>query len=38
LLVDNGGRSWISFDDYAIAFLDEFQSGAHIRQRITVGY
>ncbi|SAK53887.1 NAD-dependent epimerase/dehydratase [Caballeronia pedi] len=38
LLVDNNGRSWISFDDYAIAFLDEFQKGAHIRQRITVGY
>ncbi|SAK74297.1 NAD(P)-dependent oxidoreductase [Caballeronia ptereochthonis] len=38
LLVDSNGRSWISFDDYAIAFLDEFESGAHIRQRITVGY
>jgi putative NADH-flavin reductase len=38
LLVDGSGRSWISFDDYAIAFLDEFESGAHIRQRITVGY
>ncbi|BCQ25190.1 NAD(P)H-binding protein [Caballeronia sp. NK8] len=38
LLVDNNGRSWISFEDYAIAFLDEFQKGAHIRQRITVGY
>lgn len=38
LLVDGSGRSWISFDDYAIAFLDEFESGTHIRQRITVGY
>ena len=38
LLVDSSGRSWISFDDYAIAFLDEFESDAHIRQRITVGY
>ncbi|SAK57984.1 NAD-dependent epimerase/dehydratase [Caballeronia hypogeia] len=38
LLVDGSGRSWISFDDYAIAFLDEFERGAHIRQRITVGY
>ncbi|SAK50921.1 NAD-dependent epimerase/dehydratase [Caballeronia catudaia] len=38
LLVDGGGRSWISFEDYAIAFLDEFGRGAHIRQRITIGY
>jgi putative NADH-flavin reductase len=38
LLVDSTGRSWISFDDYAIAFLDELESDAHIRQRITVGY
>ncbi|BAN25149.1 NAD(P)-dependent oxidoreductase [Caballeronia insecticola] len=38
LLVDNSGRSWISYDDYAIAFLDEFESDAHVRQRITVGY
>ncbi|KMY85118.1 Rrf2-linked NADH-flavin reductase [Candidatus Paraburkholderia calva] len=38
LLVAPNGRSWISFDDYAIAFLDEFESGVHIKQRITVGY
>ncbi|MDR5802236.1 NAD(P)-dependent oxidoreductase [Caballeronia sp. LZ001] len=38
LLVDNNGRSWISFADFAIAFLDEFESGAHIKQRFTVGY
>lgn len=38
LLIDSSGRSWISFDDYAIAFLDEFEADAHIRQRITVGY
>ena len=38
LLIDSSGRSWISFDDYAIAFLDEFESDAHVRQRITVGY
>ncbi|WP_321793222.1 NAD(P)-dependent oxidoreductase [Caballeronia sp. J97] len=38
LLVDGSGRSWISFDDYAIAFLDEFERGAHLKQRITVGY
>ncbi|VXC73918.1 3-beta hydroxysteroid dehydrogenase [Burkholderia sp. 8Y] len=38
LLVDAHGRSWISFDDFAIAFLDEFGRGAHIKQRFTVGY
>jgi uncharacterized protein len=38
LLVDSKGRSWITFEDYAIAFLDEFERGAHIKQRITVGY
>ncbi|QSN63749.1 MULTISPECIES: NAD(P)-dependent oxidoreductase [unclassified Caballeronia] len=38
LLVDANGRSWISFDDFAIAFLDEFERGAHIKQRFTVGY
>ncbi|SAK90919.1 NAD-dependent epimerase/dehydratase [Caballeronia arationis] len=38
LLVDGGGRSWITFQDFAIAFLDEFEKPAHIRQRFTVGY
>ncbi|SAL12355.1 NAD-dependent epimerase/dehydratase [Caballeronia arvi] len=38
LLVDGSGRSWISFEDYAIAFLDEFERDAHVRQRITIGY
>jgi uncharacterized protein len=38
LLVDHSGRSWITFDDYAIAFLADFESGAHIKQRFTVGY
>jgi putative NADH-flavin reductase len=38
LLVDGNGRSWISFQDFAIAFLDEFEKSAHVRQRFTVGY
>jgi uncharacterized protein len=38
LLVDGTGRSWISFEDYAIAFLDELERETHIRQRFTVGY
>lgn len=38
LLVDGSGRSWISFDDFAIAFLDAFERGEPVRQRFTVGY
>ncbi|SAL17409.1 NAD(P)-dependent oxidoreductase [Caballeronia humi] len=38
LLVDGNGRSWISFQDFAIAFLDEFEKSVHVRQRFTVGY
>src|SRR5690606_60804 len=38
LLVSNSGRSWISMEDFAIAFLDEFERPAHSRQRFTVGY
>lgn len=38
LLVGAEGKSWISFADYAIAMLDEFEKPAHSRQRFTVGY
>lgn len=38
LLVSAQGRSWISFEDYAIAMIDEFEQPAHSRQRFTVGY
>lgn len=38
LLVDAHGRSWITFADYAIAYLDELEKPAHSRQRFTVGY
>ena len=38
LLVDAAGRSWISFADYAIAYLDELEKPAHVRERFTVGY
>jgi putative NADH-flavin reductase len=38
LLVSASGRSWISFEDFAIAFLDELEKPAHSRQRFTVGY
>jgi len=38
LLVDADGKSWISFADFAIAFIDELEHPAHSRQRFTVGY
>lgn len=38
LLADLRGRSWISMEDYAIAFADELEKPAHRRQRFTVGY
>ncbi|MFV0411350.1 MAG: NAD(P)-dependent oxidoreductase [Paracoccus sp. (in: a-proteobacteria)] len=37
LLVNEQGSS-ISFEDYAIAMVDELERPAHIRQRFTVGY
>ena len=38
LLTDANGRSWISMEDYAIAFVDELETPMHSRQRFTVGY
>ncbi|MGB5905288.1 MAG: NAD(P)-dependent oxidoreductase [Xanthobacteraceae bacterium] len=38
LLTDAGGKSWISFEDYAVALADEIERPAHSRQRFTVGY
>lgn len=37
LLVDENGSS-ISYEDYAIAMIDELEKPAHVRQRFTVGY
>ncbi len=37
LLATDAGSS-ISFEDYAIALVDELEKPAHIRQRFTVGY
>jgi hypothetical protein len=36
LTSDQGSR--ISFEDYAIALVDELEKPAHLRQRFTVGY
>ncbi|OOE39166.1 NAD-dependent dehydratase [Salinivibrio kushneri] len=38
LLTDDHGDSKISVADYAIAMIDELESGAHRRQRIGVAY
>jgi putative NADH-flavin reductase len=38
LLSDANGKSWISMEDYTIAFADELEAPKHSRQRFTVGY
>lgn len=38
LLVNSAGKSWISFEDFAVAMADEIERPAHIRARFTVGY
>jgi putative NADH-flavin reductase len=38
LLTAADGKSSISFEDYAVAMVDEIERPAHVRQRFTVGY
>jgi uncharacterized protein len=38
ILTDGNGKSWISFEDFAVALADEIERPAHIRKRFTVGY
>lgn len=38
LLTAKDGQSWISMEDYAIAFVDELEQHHHSRRRFTVGY
>jgi uncharacterized protein len=38
LLTDASGKSSISFEDYALAMVDELEQGRHVRARFTVGY
>jgi len=38
LLVDENSKSSISYEDYAVAVLDELENPQHVRQRFTVGY
>ncbi len=37
-LLTNETGSRISFEDYAVALVDEIEQPAHVRQRFTVGY
>ena len=38
LITDAQGESRVSMEDYAIAMVDELESGAHRRQRFSIGY
>ena len=38
LVTDANGKSRISYDDYAIALVDELERGNHIRKRFTIAY
>ena len=38
LLTDETGSSRISFEDFAIAMVDELEHPVHLRRRFTVGY
>jgi len=38
LLTGADGKSWISYEDFAVALADEIERPAHIRRRFTVGY
>jgi hypothetical protein len=38
LLTSAEGKSWISFEDFAIALFDELEHPKHERGRFTVGY
>lgn len=38
LLVSDSGRSFISFEDFAVALVDEIETPKHRRARFTVGY
>ena len=38
LLMDEDGNSAISFEDFALALVDELEQPKYVRQRFTVGY
>lgn len=38
LLVGGDGKSWITYEDYAVALLNDIETPKHVKQRFTVGY
>ena len=38
LITDEKGESRISYEDYAVALVDELEYPAHLRSRFTIGY
>jgi putative NADH-flavin reductase len=38
LIKDVEGKSRVSFEDYAVALVDELEKPAHERARFTIGY
>ncbi|HFQ6068873.1 TPA: NAD(P)-dependent oxidoreductase [Pseudomonas aeruginosa] len=38
VIFDDKGKNWISFEDYAVALVDELEQPAHERGRFTIGY
>jgi putative NADH-flavin reductase len=38
LITGEQGKSWVSFEDYAVALVDELEKPAHERSRFTIGY
>ena len=38
LITDEQGKSCVSFEDYAVALVDELEKPAHERSRFTIGY
>ena len=38
LIRDEQGKSWVSFEDYAVALVNELEKPAHERSRFTIGY
>jgi putative NADH-flavin reductase len=38
LIVDGNGKSAVSFEDYAIALLDEIEAPRHLKDHFSIGY
>ena len=38
IIIDQNGKSAISFEDYAVALLDEIEEPRHLKERFSIGY